>query len=304
MAITTPSLGIVIPAGPRDDVADTVESVLTYTRTPRRIVLIDDTDDDRLAQIADRSDDIDLIAPIHRHAARGGLLLENIAAGYRHLLGTFAFDAILRLDADALVIGPGLAERAVERFATDGSIGLLGASRIAANGGTRDWSWAAAALARTCGPLGRRHPETRRLVRRLRSAAISHGYVPGEGPQGGGYIHSPQLVRAMDERGLLNPGPLARCAMGEDQIFGLLAYACGFRIEEFGSPDGPLAVRWRGLPASPDQLIAQGSLVAHSVRFHGDRDEEQVRAWFRAHRTRSAPGSLEITPTQTATRDE
>ena len=284
MVRRSPAIAVVIPAGPLDDIDDTIDSVLTFIDSPRKIVIINDTDGRDLGEIAARSSDIEIIEPINSLATRGGRLMENIAAAYLHLLSTFEFDVLLRMDADALIVGPGLAEVAAARFAADQRIGLLGANRIDAGGNPRDWSWASRTLSRSCGVRGLRHPQTRRLLRRLRTDAISHGYEMGEAPQGGGYIHSPALVRAMSDRGLLSPSGLAQCQLGEDQIFGLLAYACDFAIGEFSGPHGPLAVRWRGLNASPQVLINQGSLVVHSVRFFGDLGEKEIRGWFSDYR--------------------
>ena len=38
----------------------------------------------------------------------------------------------------------------------------------------------------------------------------------------------------------------------------LLTIAAGFRIGDFGGPADPLALRWRGLPAHPAELLAGG----------------------------------------------
>ena len=284
VSIGSPALAVVIPAGPNDDIADTIDSVLTYVAEPRRIVIINDTGGRSLDEIAARSADIDVIEPINLRATRGGKLMENIANAYLHLLNHFEFDALLRMDADALIVGPGLAEMTMRRLAEEGQIGLLGANRFDQGGGIRDWSWAAGELARSCGVAGLRHPRTRHLLHRLRGQAVQHGYTLGEGPQGGGYIHSPALVSAMADQGFLDPCGLSHCLMGEDQIFGLLAYACGFRIGEFSGVHGPLGVRWRGLHAAPPDLIDQGCLVVHSVRSFETMSEEEIRRWFRDHR--------------------
>ena len=284
VSIRSPALAVVIPAGPNDDIADTIDSVVTFVDKPRRIVIIDDTGGRNLDEIAARSADIDIIGPINPRATRGGRLMENIANAYLHLLADFEFDALLRMDADALIVGPGLAAMTMRGLAEDEQIGLLGANRLNPGGGLRDWSWAAGELTRSCGVAGLRHPRTRHLLRRLRGQAVQHGYTMGEGPQGGGYIHSPALVRAMADQGFLDPCGLSHCLMGEDQIFGLLAYACGFRIGEFSGAHGPLGVRWRGLHAAPPDLIDQGCLVVHSVRSFETMSEEEIRRWFRDHR--------------------
>jgi hypothetical protein len=47
-----------------------------------------------------------------------------------------------------------------------------------------------------------------------------------------------------------------------------------------------MAMRWRGLPAHPDELLAKGKLLTHSVRFWGDLREPEIRGIFRAARAR------------------
>ena len=53
---------------------------------------------------------------------------------------------------------------------------------------------------------------------------------------------------------------------------------------ELGGRDGPLAVTWRGLPASPPQLAASGAIAVHSVRSWKDWTESEIRSFFRDRR--------------------
>lgn len=66
----------------------------------------------------------------------------------------------------------------------------------------------------------------------------------------------------------------------DDHIMPLLTVAGGYRIADFGGPADPLALRWRGLPAHPLDLLAAGKLATHSVRSWADLDEQQIRAIF------------------------
>ena len=85
MVRRSPAIAVVIPAGPLDDIDDTIDSVLTFIDSPRKIVIINDTDGQDFGEIAARSSDIEIIEPINNHATRGGRLMENIAAAYLHL---------------------------------------------------------------------------------------------------------------------------------------------------------------------------------------------------------------------------
>jgi hypothetical protein len=202
------------------------------------------------------------------------------------MLERYAPQVILRLDVDALLIGSGLAERAVDKFAADPKIGLIGSYRTAPDGSIRDWSWGARMLRMESGLLGLRHPGLRASHRRLLRLARSNGYIYGEHPLGGGYIHSLDLADDIRARGWWDIPALAPSRLGEDMIMGLLAVAAGYRVADFGGPDDPVAERWRGLPAHPDELLAKGKLLTHSVRFWEDLQEPELRRIFREVRTR------------------
>jgi hypothetical protein len=275
-----PALAVIIPAGPADDVADTVASVVHFTSAPRFIVVVDDTGYGIREPLEALSSDIHVIpAPPKAPGAHGGLWVK-LAAGYRYVLDSFAFDVILRLDADALVIGSGIAESASERFARERGLGMLGSYRLGYDGGTRNWVPAARILDRECGLRGMDRPRMRRLLRVLRSTATDNGYIPGEHPLGGAYLHSRSAVHAIAERGWLDLSSLRRSHLGEDHIFALLTRAAGFQIGDFAGPDDPMALDWKGLPAAPAELLARHKLVTHSVRFWGDLREAEIRATF------------------------
>ena len=48
-----------------------------------------------------------------------------------------------------------------------------------------------------------------------------------------------------------------------------------------------MALKWRGLPAHPADLLAAQKLVTHSVRSWADLDEKQIRTIFGQARSRS-----------------
>ena len=279
---------IVIPAGPADDVVDTVQSVLHYIGRPRTIIVIDDSrggiDSDGLARLS--SDVRILDAPSGAPGVHGGLWVK-LASGYRYALSNVDFDVLLRLDADALVIGRGIEDLARERFETAPGTGMLGSYRYDTTGGVRDWSPAARILGAECGLRGTRQPQLRRLLRQLRDRAARNGYVPGEHPLGGAYLHSVAAVRSLADNGWLDLPLLAASRLGEDHIFSLLTVAAGFAIGDFGGPDDPLALRWKGLPDSPSALLERGKLVTHSVRYYEGLDERDIRTAFATRRQAS-----------------
>jgi len=273
-------LAVVIPAGPADDVVDTLRSVLRYTSSPRAVVVVDDTGRDMRDVLEAMSPEVHVLAaPPHAPGGFGGLWVK-IAFGYKYVAERCSFDVLLRLDADALMIGDGLPDLAGAYFATNPGVGMLGSYRTGADGATRDWAPAARMLRRERGLRGLDQPKTRRLLRRLYASARAQGYLPGEHALGGAYLHSRAAVLAIHERGWLCLDDLAPSRLGEDHIFGLLTRAAGFAIADFGGPDGPLALRWKGLPSAPEELLLQGKLVTHSVRSWPGLSEQEIRKKF------------------------
>jgi len=271
---------VVMPVGPGEDVHDTLESLRAFLDPSRAIVLVDDTGTDELAAATARLPDVDVVtAPGRAPGARGGLWVK-IAGGYAWACGRFRFDVLLRMDTDAVMLGPGIEDAALGRFQESPDIGLLGSFRTGPDGGARDFTWAANALRREAGLLGWRHHRLRVRLRALVREAAASGYAPGEHALGGAFIHSGEAVRTLSSRGLLDLPEMAASRLGEDMIFGLLTVAAGFQIGDFGGPGDPLALRWIGLPAHPDALLAGSALITHSVRSYGDLAEPAIRARF------------------------
>lgn len=286
------ALAVIIPAGPADDVADTVASAVHFTSAPRFIVVIDDTGREVKEALEALSADVHVIpAPAKAPGGHGGLWVK-LATGYRYALDNFPFDVVLRLDADALVIGNGIASSAAERFATNDRLGMLGSYRLGYDGGHRDWEPAARILDRECGLRGIDRPRMRHILRTLRLIAVENGYVRGEHPLGGAYLHSKSAVHAIAERGWLELAPLRQSHLGEDHIFALLTRAAGFEIGDFAGPDDPMALEWRGLPAAPAELLARHKVVIHSVRFWGQLNEAEIRTAFAEARETNPDPSL------------
>jgi hypothetical protein len=281
-------IGVVLPVGPKDTEAalDTLSSALYYLDESRIIVVVDDSGKHRefAAKVRELSAEIVVLpAPPRAPGGFGGLWVK-IASGYQWLLEHYHPDIILRLDADALIIGAGLEDCASREFAENPQVGLLGSYRTDPNGRVRDWSWAARRLNIETGTRGLRHPRRWRRLRLFATLAAQHGYIDGEHVLGGGYIHSFDAAYAIYVKGWFNQPCFGTSKLGEDHIMGLLAVAAGYRIADFARPDDPMAVKWRGLPSHPDELLANKKLVTHSVRAWGTLNEADIRAIFRAAR--------------------
>jgi len=274
---------VVMPVGPNDDALDTAESLVAYLAPPRAIVVVDDTRGEGadMAAVAALSPDIDIIAPVQAPAGTYGGLFVKVCAAIRHARAAYDFDLLIRFDADALLLGSGIETAAHARFAADRRVGLLGSYRVNAAGQPRDFAPAADVMRRE---LGWRTGN--RTLRRLVRAARRHSYVLGEHPLASAAVFSRSTIDALADRGWLDLPGLATSRAGDDHLLALLVRAAGFEIGDFGGPGDPMALAWKGLPYPPEDLLARGTLVTHSVRSWGDRTEPEIRAVFRHARRR------------------
>jgi hypothetical protein len=283
-----------MPVGPGERVGDTLESVRAYLDPSHAVVLVDDTGGAGLSRELGAGPDprVRVVpAPAGARGNRGGLWVK-IAAGYRHVLRTLEPELILRMDADALLIGPGIEDAAQARFAERAGLGLLGSYRTGPDGGLRDFSSAVGILRAECGVRGLRRPRLRSRLRRLVATASDAGYELGEHALGGAFVHSAAAARGLEAAGYLDMPEIGASGLGEDHVFGLITRAAGWSIGDFGGPGDAMALRWIGLPAHPDELLARGALITHSVRSYGDLDEDGIRAAFaRARRAEDAGGT-------------
>jgi glycosyltransferase involved in cell wall biosynthesis len=275
-------IAVIIPAGPRDDILDTLASVVQYTDPSRVVLVIDDSGalHARSAQIRELSGDIVVIpAPATVPGVLGGLWVK-VAAGYAWVLERFRPGIILRMDADALMLGTGIEAAAERALASQPGVGMLGSCRLDPAGNLRDFSPAARILQAEEGLLGLAHPRCRSRVRHYARLARQRGYTAGEHALGAAYVHSYQAANCLYRNGWLNEPRLAPSKLADDHLMSLLTVAAGFRIADFGGPGDPLALKWRGLPAHPAELLADGKLITHSVRSWHDLNERQIRSIF------------------------
>jgi hypothetical protein len=280
-------MAVIVPAGPHDDIMDTLASVVHYTEPSRVILVVDDRSPLRgdTGPAEALSPDI-AIMPAPGPPGRRGRLWTKLAAGYRWLLDRYEPGLVLRLDADALLIGHGLEAAAEKAFAGNPGAGLLGSYRIGPDGKPRDFSPAARVLRAETGLRGLAHPRRWASLRHQRRLARAHGYTDGEHVLGSACIHSYPAVRWIYDNGLFDQPSLVTSNLCDDHIMPLLTMAGGYRLADFGGPADPLALRWRGLPAHPLDLLAAGKLATHSVRSWQDLDERQIRAIFAQARAR------------------
>jgi hypothetical protein len=115
-------------------------------------------------------------------------------------------------------------------------------------------------------------------------AALDSGF-DGHHCQGGAYAMSAALLQRLSDARLLDD-PLLWTGLpfGEDRVMALCAAAVELRVEDFSDFGEPFAVQASGLPYAPQDLVARGHSVTHSVRNDGHYSEADIRQFFGARR--------------------
>ena len=225
-----------------------------------------------------------------------------IAAARAH----FDFDLLIKLDTDALGVGPGWIEAIaaaidsdeasdVNACPADGAapawqapVGIAGAFRERADGEREtDEPYHRRVLA---GEL-EHDPVLAAWVQRARDAGWPHGAIV----QGGCLVMSRAYCEALVTAGALAYRPRLRTIVSEDLLLTVLAYSLGFRAASLSGRSGPMAIANKHLPLPLDELLDPASrwVVAHSTKVGLDGEPEaELRGRAAAQRRRwpGAPG--------------
>jgi hypothetical protein len=262
--------------GELEELSETIESIERYEGDEVKVLVVEDaTPDVRWPDIRARHPEVDVVrAPW----PTGGppRLSPPLARGYRAALERYDFDVMCKIDTDALVTGPGLTERARERFAADPGLGMLGTVGVLPDGTEEDYTYDVWLLEHE-----RRWSRTvRDRVRRAEA-----GPYDGRKVHGGVYLVSRPALDAVDATGDFDREPPWWSQIGEDTWFTLAVCAAGFRIGSWGAPGEPVGSVSKRLPVPVAEIEERGLLAVHSVR-RGARGEPEavVRAQLRAHR--------------------
>lgn len=278
---------VVIPVGPKTELSflnDTVRSVFEHTRTSSKILIIDDTKDGLDHAAIHRHDEIDFerFERAKRGNALYGGLYFNLSASWRVILERYDFDVVLRLDDDAVMIGPGADRDAVEFFAEHPEVGCLGSYRLTCMGDRRDFTPVQRMLRAETSVIGAlRHPRRWNSIRRVRRMARRNGYRDGEHCLGAAAFYSRDCIERFQRLNFLGRAELCQSHLGEDHIFGMMVRAAGLQLDDFATGGRPLGLAWQGLPAHPATLLEMGKKIVHSVKSHGGHEQGEIRAEFR-----------------------
>lgn len=116
--------------------------------------------------------------------------------------------------------------------------------------------------------------------------ALENGFTTLRYCQGGAYVVTPALLERMAEAGYFDTSHAwTHISVGEDVLMAMYASAAGLRLIDCCGEGQPFAVQWRGLPYEPSVLIANGYSLIHSLKSDPTYSESALRTYFAAART-------------------
>jgi hypothetical protein len=179
----------------------------------------------------------------------------TLAQGLAYAVERYRFDALLRLDPDALILRARPEAEAIRLFREQPAVGIAGQCPRGYAGNPNEYirerEQALNADLRVANRL--RNPAARALHRLYRQAA-AHGYTPTENIFGSAYFLSEDCVRRLRDAGLLPNQRLQGLRVPPDHLMGLLVKAVGKEVGALPGERGPFACPW--------QILAETSTPA------------------------------------------
>lgn len=290
---------VVLPIGPGTRLSflrDTIESFIYYTESSYKIVLMDDSLEGLGQSVMGDFPNMDLICNKRSSGTMGGLYI-SISKVFAYVLDNYECTLMMKLDTDALLIGPAPEKTALAFFRQNPLMAVAGQYPLDFNGMPWDYGWPRERIVNgTMTWKYVKRPIGNIVLRRLFIRALKNGYITGESVFGGASYFSQTFMHKLKEEGFLPKSTLSSMNLGEDHLYSLLAKAMGMELGDLSGGDLPFACAWKGLPASPEQLYRQGKKIIHSTRRWEDQDEEKIRAWFRSKRSLKAPIAGHLQP--------
>lgn len=256
-------------------ICDLLESLACYLDCRYEVVFAEDVTTDGTAERLRAAGHWVVSNPEKLNLAGNELTLRR---GFREATRLFDAAYYMKLDPDALLLGPGLLDAVSQAFAADDRVGMVGCYRIGHDG-----------LARDLGYWRKRMIKYARSLGRPYRLALERGYSAGDGVQGGAYVLSRSCMDAIlahgwfDGAGGYRPRHDRKSHIAEDSLIAMLTYASGYTVGEIGGPGQAFALNHRGLPMTVEELVAQKRLVVHSIKFDDD-ESRRARDFFRRRR--------------------
>jgi len=292
---------LLIPLGP--DAAelarleDLMDACLAFADLPLVAVIINDGNDADAIQRIGHARGLPTTVRPNARRGRGNWWVGGLDMAMIDALGWIAVNqpccAVLRLDSDALVIGP-YAHLIASHFAADPTLGMMGnfdsptgARRAPGHAVTTRLYWRSKRVShdRESKRIIFSFWGWRRRIRLLIRRAMQHGYVLGDWCQGGAYALSPELLRRLAaDPFFARPREFLHVDFCEDVLMALVVHALGLRIHYTIGPARLFASKWQGLVAAPETLAEAGHSIIHSINSHPGRSEDDIRALFKSRR--------------------
>lgn len=291
----------ITPVGPHSNiehVLDTVDSFLHYMPSTEAIMMVlDDTGADKLSVRLHNYDNARVFAANglrllgdNSYNTYGSLFVKQIRA-LDAVTREYEWKCLLRLDDDALLLGPAPYREALSAFKATPKVGMLGAYRRRGDGSTKDQAMAEkgkALISQLLCKKGLTDLSMVILLLKLIFAAKKNHYRLGDMCTGGSFF----LSRAAYDR-FRTLWPDVSCLqmsfLHDDLLFALHTAAAGYRLADFSDAEHVMAVNWRGLPMPLHELVSRRKKIVHPVKDPDDPTiERDIRDFFRERRKAEA----------------
>lgn len=302
---------LIVPCGPRPSCllgfSEICESAAIYSEGAQLEIwsINDGNDSEALAAAAIKNGLAHRILP-HPFAGKGHHWLGRITAGLVYGMRLAAVERpgwhVLRLDTDALIIGPW--EKKLNAAAQDPLIGMIGSNAVGNEGRVMTGDWWHTRLYRHSRWISRADegPGVRvawtkasRVLTRTIRTALRHGRRSVNNINGGIYLLPAHAISRLIDMPLFRAEVCFQVdSFTEDVVVGICVYALGLKFLTQNEPGDAIASAWKGLAAPTlPELAARGCSIIHSLKDHPPFQEMETRKFFRARRWLAAKPSAQ-----------
>lgn len=309
-----PKVALVLPVGPGTTelwrATDLLKSLVAWEPHLAWCVIVDDAVPSRgLSELSLFPSSCRAVTLSNERQGKGqgkyGALCAAILAAFEWIHANTDADFLLKMDTDALAIGP-FAQRVHELLMAEPDCGLVGTIGDRCNPSetdlqelrresfflrtrkllTTDRSENGKSLdlqerARTMNIPIEQAEVFMRILPHL-DEAIQRGFWWDEFCQGGAYVVSRAMVDRMANAGYIEMRDLwTNSHFGEDRAMGMYARAVGLRVRNFSGRGEVFGVHNPGLAAEPAELVNAGYALIHSVKNDRRFTETTIRDYFR-----------------------
>lgn len=278
---------------------DTIESIKFHFKKGETTIVIVDDSKDRINFLEKKFGKLKVkksrtkTKDVYGNVRHGSIFVEEVRS-IREEFENKKYSLVVKLDDDAVVCGDGIHVRAKKYFDENGKTGMLGAFKKRGDGSkkVKDMEKKGKKLKRI--KNFKQALEKLRYTKRLSVlvnelalfltisyldsiARRNEKYKTGNTCTGGCYFISEKFANFISEM-RIPVWPLAFSSdPGEDTLMALLCYYSGMYIEDFPSDKEKIAINWKGLPASINEIISSSISVVHPVKGVKRMTEEKIR---------------------------